>query len=169
MERHLLARPMGPAKELGSMETNLNVAKPEPDKRDSDRVRAFLRAQIIFNNRMSTIDCIIKNISPTGARVALGDSFAVPSEFEIYIPQRNSSHHAKLVWRDKDSIGIDFVDAPHQAVASSSLDAAAPEPAVIGGEARIRQLEVQNAELKQRIRKLTARLEDLGQDTSNIV
>jgi hypothetical protein len=149
------------------METNANVAKPEPDKRDSDRVRAFLRAQIIFNNRMSTIDCIIKNISSTGARVALGDSFAVPAEFDIYIPQRNCSHHAKLVWRDKDSIGIDFVDAVHQAGSSSSADAA--EPVAIGGEARIRQLEVQNAELKQRIRKLTARLEDLGQDTSNII
>jgi hypothetical protein len=149
------------------MEINLNVAKPEPDKRESDRVRAFLRAQIIFNNRMSTIDCIIKNISSTGARIALGDSFAVPAEFDIYIPQRSSSHHCKLVWRDRDSIGVDFVDVPHQP-GTASQEAAA-EPSAIGGEARIRQLEVQNAELKQRIRKLTARLEDLGQDTSNII
>jgi hypothetical protein len=150
------------------MEINLNVAKPEPDKRESDRVRAFLRAQIIFNNRMSTIDCIIKNISPTGARIALGDSFAVPAEFDIFIPQRNSSHHCKLVWRDRDSIGVDFVDVPHHLGIGASHEAAA-EPPAIGGEARIRQLEVQNAELKQRIRKLTARLEDLGQDTSNII
>lgn len=152
------------------METNLNVAKPEPDKRDSDRVRAFLRAQIIFNNRMSTIDCIIKNISATGARIALGDSFAVPAEFDIFIPQRSSSHHAKLVWRDKDSIGVDFVDVLHHQPGPNGTSAeAAPEQAATSGEARIRQLEVQNAELKQRIRKLTARLEDLGQDTSNIV
>lgn len=147
------------------MDTNLNAAKPEPDKRDGDRIRAFLRAQIIFNNRMSTIDCIIKNISPTGARVALADSLAVPAEFDIYIPQRNASHHAKLVWRDRDSIGIDFVDVQHPGAAPD----AAAEVVALGGEARIRQLEVQNAELKQRIRKLTARLEDLGQDTSNIV
>ena len=82
------------------------------DRRASDRVRSFLRAQIIFNNRMSTIDCIIKNISPTGARVALNETLAVPSEFDIYIPQRGRSHHARLTWRDKDSIGIDFLDTP---------------------------------------------------------
>lgn len=153
------------------MDANLNIAKPDadrpaPDKRESDRVRAFLRAQIIFNNRMSTIDCIIKNISPTGARVALADTLAVPAEFDIYIPQRNCSHHAKLVWRDKDAIGIDFVDMlqPGQAAGAST----GGEVIAMGGEARIRELEVQNAELKARIRKLTQRLEDLGQDPSNI-
>lgn len=148
------------------MEANLNAARPEPDRRDGDRIRAFLRAQIIFNNRMSTIDCIIKSISPTGARVALADSLAVPAEFDIYIPQRNANHHAKLVWRDRDSIGIDFVDVPHAGPAPGTDILS--EPPALGGEARIRQLEAQNAELKQRIRKLTARLEDLGQDTSNI-
>ena len=81
-----------------------------PDKRASDRIRSFLRAQIIFNNRMTTIDCIIKNISATGARVALNDTLAVPTEFDIYIPQRGCSHHARLVWRDRDTIGIDFMD-----------------------------------------------------------
>ncbi len=124
--------------------------------RSSERIRAFLRAQIIFNNRMSTIDCIIKNISPTGARIALSDTLTVPAEFEIYIPQRGRSHHARLVWRDKDAIGVDFIDVQ-----------AAPAPGEStpsGTEARQRELEVQNAELKARVRALSKRLEDLGQD-----
>lgn len=139
----------------------------EPEKRASDRIRSFLRAQIIFNNRMTTIDCIIKNISASGARVALNDTLAVPTEFEIYIPQRGCSHHARLVWRDKDSIGIDFVDA-QQPMPAAAPAPAAPEPHALGGEARLRELEVQNAELKLRIRQLTKRLEDLGQDPNNI-
>ena len=84
------------------MNTDASAAVAEPEKRASDRIRSFLRAQIIFNNRMTTIDCIIKNISATGARVALNDTLAVPTEFEIYIPQRGCSHHARLVWRDRD-------------------------------------------------------------------
>jgi hypothetical protein len=139
----------------------------EPEKRASDRIRSFLRAQIIFNNRMTTIDCIIKNISATGARIALNDTLAVPTEFDIYIPQRGCSHHARLIWRDKDSIGIDFLDVQQPAPVSAPAPAA-PEPHGFGGDARLRELEVQNAELKARIRKLTQRLEDLGQDPSNV-
>ncbi|MFZ0559507.1 MAG: PilZ domain-containing protein [Methylovirgula sp.] len=126
--------------------------------RSSERIRAFLRAQIIFNNRMSTIDCIIKNISPNGARIALNDALAVPTEFELYIPQRGRSHQARLVWRDKDAIGVDFIDV--QATASPSSG----EPPATGTEARLRELETQNTELKARIRALCRRLEDLGQD-----
>ena len=138
----------------------------EPEKRASDRIRSFLRAQIIFNNRMTTIDCIIKNISATGARIALNDTLAVPTEFDIYIPQRGCSHHARLIWRDKDSIGVDFTDVQQPMPAAPAP--AAPEPHGFGGEARLRDLENQNAELKARIRKLTQKLEDLGQDPSNV-
>ncbi len=147
------------------MNTDMNVLNAGPDKRVNDRIRSFLRAQIIFNNRMTTIDCIVKNISPTGARVALNDTLAVPTEFEIYIPQRGCSHHARLVWRDKDSIGIDFLDAQQPAAAAPPPPSDMP---AFGGEARVRELEVQNAELKARIRLLNKRLEDLGQDPSNV-
>jgi len=149
----------------------VNMEAPGADKRASDRIRSFLRAQIIFNNRMTTIDCIVKNISSTGARVALSDTLAVPTEFDIYIPQRGRSHHARLVWRDKDSIGIDFIDVPQAPAAAPAPISPAPAPMEAhpsGGEARIRELEQQNAELKGRIRKLCQRLQDLGQDPSNI-
>jgi hypothetical protein len=149
------------------MKTDASAAF-EPEKRANDRIRSFLRAQIIFNNRMTTIDCIIKNISATGARVALNDTLAVPTEFDIYIPQRGYSHHARLVWRDRDSIGIDFLDVQQPAPPAAAPAPAAPEPHVFGGDARLRELEVQNAELKSRIRQLTKRLEDLGQDPNNI-
>ncbi len=132
--------------------------------RTSERIRSFLRAQIIFNNRMSTIDCIIKNISATGAKIALNDTFAVPTEFDLYIPQKSRGHHARLVWRDKDSIGVEFMDGQPAAVSAT----VAPEPPAIGGETRLRDLEVQNAELKARIRALCRRLEDLGQDPNNV-
>jgi PilZ domain len=71
--------------------------------RRAERIRSFLRAQIVFNNRMSTIDCIIKNISPSGAKVALSSSYAVPTEFDIDIPQKGRTHRARLIWRDNDA------------------------------------------------------------------
>jgi alpha-mannosidase len=125
------------------------------EQRATERVRSFLRAQIVFNNRMTTIECIIKNYSASGAKIALNDTLAVPNEFDVYIPAKQRNHHARLVWRDKDSIGVNFVDAgastEKPSVAATSID-------------RVRELELQNAELRTRIRELSKRLEDLGQD-----
>ncbi len=128
-----------------------------PEMRQAERIRSFLRAQIIFNNRMSTIDCTIKNISPTGARVALSDTLAVPTEFEIDIPQKGRSYRARLVWRDKEAIGVEFIDAKTHAAPAVPTHAAAPEH-------RLHELQLQNAEFKAKIQRLRKRLEDLGQD-----
>jgi PilZ domain len=125
------------------------------DMRQTERVRAFLRAQIIFNNRMSTIDCIIKNISPTGARVALSSTLAVPTEFEIDIPQKGRRHRARLIWRDTEAIGIEFIDAKSPSVAPT---------APVSPEQRLHELQAQNAELKSKIKQLRKNLENLGQD-----
>lgn len=126
--------------------------------RAAERIRSFLRAQIIFNNRMSTIDCIIKNISATGARIALSETLTVPTEFELSIPEKGRRHHARLVWRDKDAMGVEFTVPQTSAAASTER--------LEGAEARLRELEMQNTELKKRVRALCKRLEDLGQDPS---
>jgi hypothetical protein len=129
--------------------------------RGAERIRSFLRAQIIFNNRMSTIDCTIKNISTMGARIALSDSLAVPTEFEIDIPQKGRSYRARLVWRDKEAIGIEFLDA-NRATAVAAAPAGLAHNVL--PEQRLQELQIQNAELKVKIQKLRKRLEDIGQD-----
>lgn len=126
--------------------------------RSTERIRSFLRAQITYNNRMTTIDCIIKNYSAGGARIALDDTLAVPSEFDLFVPAKQRSHHARLVWRDKDAIGVSFIDASQPAEKPVASHASAETAA------RLQSLEAQNAELKRRIQELSKRLEDLGQD-----
>ncbi len=124
--------------------------------RATERIRSFLRAQIVFNNRMTTIDCIIKNYSAAGAKIALNDTLAVPSEFDIFIPAKQRNHRARLVWRDKDSIGVNF--------AATQAERQLMAPALDPNALRLHELETQNAELKLRVRALSKRLEDLGQD-----
>ncbi|MGP0058394.1 MAG: PilZ domain-containing protein [Beijerinckiaceae bacterium] len=130
------------------------------EMRQAERIRSFLRAQIIFNNRMSTIDCTIKNISATGARVALSDTLAVPTEFEIDIPQKGRSYRARLVWRDKEAIGVEFIDAKTH----TAVPVAPAAPISVPEQRLLHDLQLQNAELKGKIQRLRKRLEDLGQD-----
>jgi len=127
--------------------------------RRSERVKSFLRAQIIFNNHLSTVDCIVKNISQHGARVALDETVTIPNQFELHIPQKGKTYRARMAWRDSGAIGVEFIEEPSAAfqVPPTSLSDGTPE-------GRVRELEILTAQLKARIRELSKRLEDLGQD-----
>ncbi len=130
----------------------------QEEARRTERVKAFLKAQILYNNRMTTIDCIVRNLSSEGAKIALSNSVSVPSEFDLYIPLKARTYHARMIWRDATSMGVQFEAAvaeepPAQDATSANTQAL-----------RIRALEMQNVELKTRVRELSKRLEDLGQD-----
>ena len=122
------------------------------EARQGERVRALLRARIIFNNRNSTIDCTIKNISSTGAKIELSNCASVPAEFDLEVPQRGRTYRARIVWRDASAVGVTFFE-----------DAAAKQPV----ETNLERLKTENRHLKAVVATLTKRLEDLGQDVSS--
>ena len=44
----------------------------------------MLRAgKIVFNNKSSVIDCMVRNLSPTGACLLVSNVIGVPSTFEL--------------------------------------------------------------------------------------
>lgn len=117
--------------------------------RASDRTRAFLRALIEFNSGATKIDCVVKNISATGARVEITAAVSLPNEFNLNIPHRNETLRSQLVWRENNSIGVRFL----------SVQGATDEP-----RRSESALEAENTRLRARVRELTRRLEQLGQD-----
>lgn len=125
------------------------------ESRRAERVRSFLRARIVFNNQNSTIDCTVKNISPTGAKIEIANSLSVPAEFDLEVPQRGRVYRAKIVWRDADSMGVTFAQ-PDQKAGWEVADA------------KLERLERENHRLRTHISELTKRLEDIGQAVDRI-
>ena len=121
------------------------------EARRDERVRAFLRARICFNNNASTIDCTVKNISASGAKIEMSSAVSVPSEFDLDVPQKGRIYRARLMWRDASSLGVQFVD---RSAETEQLDSHAA------------RLQRENKKLKATIALLTKRLESLGQDVS---
>src|SRR3954451_9413755 len=72
------------------------------ERRTDSRSRSFLGAKIVFNSRNSSMDCLIRNISPTGARLLLSSAVVIPDEFELQIPKQGRSFRARLAWRRAD-------------------------------------------------------------------
>ena len=55
--------------------------------RSSPRLRSFLRGRVVFNGGNSSMDCIVRDISPDGAKLQITNSVTVPDRFDLLIPQ----------------------------------------------------------------------------------
>jgi hypothetical protein len=93
----------------GHADTRPAIRRPRSDLRTDSRSRTLLGAQIVFNNRCSTIDCTVRDLSPTGAKVLVSPHVAIPDEFDLNIPQSQRKHRARIMWRDADSCGVRFI------------------------------------------------------------
>ena len=119
------------------------------ENRKGERVKSLLKAKILFNQRMTTFDGIVKNVSPEGAKIAIDPALSFPTEFELEIPAKSKTYRARMRWRDSESMGVEFIDQVDQR-----------EP----GNARFQQLQAENMRLKAAIMTLSKKLEDIGQD-----
>jgi PilZ domain len=74
------------------------------------RLKTFLRGTIYFNNRLSSVDCVVRDISDGGARLVVSEAAMVPESFEIYIPQKERAHLGDVKWRRGEEMGLQFQD-----------------------------------------------------------
>ena len=70
--------------------------------------RTFLGAKIIFNDRASVVDCVVRILSSSSAKLALAGTTGVPNDFELHIPMKRCSYRARLVRRDPDGVAVEF-------------------------------------------------------------
>ena len=50
-------------------------------RRTNSRNKTLKSAKIVFNKNQSVLDCFVRDLSPTGAKLKLGDLAAVPRTF----------------------------------------------------------------------------------------
>lgn len=85
--------------------------KPPVDKRHDRRLSArkpiALPASIVLPGGR-TYACETVDISTSGARLSI-KAGVLPERFEIAIPARGLRKAARLVWRDRTMIGVQYV------------------------------------------------------------
>ena len=115
------------------------------EHRKSLRQRSFLHGCIYFNNRRSAIDCLIRDMSPQGARLVFSQTATIPDVIDLHIPQKDQMLRAHVQRRTAGEVGISFDAAPSPAIPASD-DLAA----------RVQQLEAEVAALKRMLKRLRA-------------
>ena len=107
----------------------------------------FLKGRIVFNNGSSSFDCLVRDLSGSGARLVLSDATTLPQVFDLYIPQKDRTYRASLCWRREDGIGVTFDNA-------AESPETAPDLTMTALLRRVGELEAENAALRRRLAQM---------------
>jgi hypothetical protein len=80
------------------------------DQRTAPRYRVLGHVQII--DQGSTINCVVRDLSDTGAKLGVSSQAKLPPEFDLWFVQRKLKLRVRLQWRRGDYAGVAFCD-PH--------------------------------------------------------
>ncbi len=78
------------------------------DKRRAQRMRRLKDGCIYFNGKKSMMNCVVRDVSETGARVTVGEPYLIPTEFELAI-KGSPARPARKVWVKQNEMGIEFI------------------------------------------------------------
>jgi hypothetical protein len=81
------------------------------ERRSLVRHKTFMKGRIYFNNRLSSADCIIRDVTSNGSRLEVSGSVALPDAFEIYLANKDEYFHAKVEWRRANILGVSWSPA----------------------------------------------------------
>jgi hypothetical protein len=79
------------------------------NRRITDRQKTLKSAKIVFNKKQSVIDCFVRDVSDTGAKLQVGNQVGIPRNFTL-IFNDGSSHECERVRAHGAEIGVRFLN-----------------------------------------------------------
>ncbi len=97
-----------------------SAVKTSPaDHRRALRQRSFLGAKLVYGDGAFTVDCLVRDVSLTGARVKLPEGQAVPDQVYLVEIRSGIAYEARVAWKRHPEIGLEFVHQHGLAEAST--------------------------------------------------
>ena len=114
------------------------------DRRKEQRRRVYFGGRIIADTRDQVADCIVRDRSAHGAKLALHQAAFLPDEFALQVPRQQSEIRVKTRWRRLGEVGVELASVR----VSNALEGQAVA-------ARLRRLEIKSSTLRRRLAALS--------------
>jgi len=79
----------------------------QADHRAAQRRTTLKGGRIVFNRGRSTVDCTVRNLSPTGAKLQLASVVGIPDTFDLLL-DGSTRQPCKVAWRRLKELGVEF-------------------------------------------------------------
>jgi hypothetical protein len=83
------------------------MVEPQTDNRQAQRRTTLKGGHIVFNAGRSSIDCTVRNLSGTGAKLLVASVVGIPDTFDLVL-QGNSKQPCRVKWRTLKELGVEF-------------------------------------------------------------
>jgi hypothetical protein len=97
-----------PSQGASARDLAFGIGVVSQEHRVAIRHRTFLKGKVQFNNRQLNIDCLVRDLSDTGARISVTQAVMLPQSFDLFLPHRDQTLHCRLSWRRGDEVGVRF-------------------------------------------------------------
>ena len=81
---------------------------PVQERRKSTRSRVLKGAKIILGTS-SVMDCVVRNVTNSGARVQIANTVELPDDLGLTFDGGHSIRQCRVVWRTMTETGVKFV------------------------------------------------------------
>ena len=78
------------------------------DRRQSERLPSILEGRIVLGRDAPHLQCTLRDISSTGARIWLPAAIELPQQFELRIPALEQTMPVQLMWSNGKTHGVMF-------------------------------------------------------------
>jgi hypothetical protein len=79
------------------------------ERRESPRRNTcFFRAFVYFEHSVTAVDCVVRDISDTGARLQFSRPEKYSEILDLVIPVKGQHFRAKVRWQDDTEMGVAF-------------------------------------------------------------
>jgi hypothetical protein len=78
------------------------------ERRAHPRRKTRFRATIVFGDERATANCIVQDLSESGARLKIDHAEAIPTDFHLIWVAERAVLEVQAVWRSRGEIGVKF-------------------------------------------------------------
>jgi len=85
-----------------------DIPPPAAERRPSPRSRVLLSGIVVYGDGAYSFDCAFRNLSATGARLAMGKNMQFPSQFFLINIRDRVAYDCEVVWNKAGEVGVTF-------------------------------------------------------------
>lgn len=100
---------IGFVKSCGGFVVAMTRDAPIADMRASSRIRTYLGGRVTIVSELAAISCLVRDLSEGGAQLVLTGAEGLPNEIRLDIPRMKLATRAKVMWRQGDVCGVQFM------------------------------------------------------------
>lgn len=100
---------------------DIRKAPPTPKARAATRKRVLFGGKVVHGEGAFSVDCIIRDLSDSGAKITLGQRVSIPEEVWFIDLKPGIAYQAQVVWRRSPAFGLKFLKRVDLATAPKDL------------------------------------------------